>query len=97
MDIGRDPLTGKRRQKWTGGFATRQAAEQALATALADRANGIAEPSRLTLGAYVAQWLPGHTLTLKPTTAKSYRELLTWTPTSPPTFWSTSSGTTDRA
>ena len=31
VDVGRDPVSGRRRQKWKGGFATRHEAEQALA------------------------------------------------------------------
>ena len=30
LSLGRAPATGRQRQKWVGGFATRRAAEEAL-------------------------------------------------------------------
>jgi hypothetical protein len=34
LPLGRDPATGRQRQKWVGGFATKRAAEEALTAAL---------------------------------------------------------------
>jgi integrase len=31
VDVGRDPVTGRRRQRWRGGYATKSDAERALA------------------------------------------------------------------
>lgn len=31
LDVGRDPQTGKRRQKWHGGYRTKREADAALA------------------------------------------------------------------
>ena len=31
IDVGRDPETGRRRQRWVGGFKTRKEAQAALA------------------------------------------------------------------
>ena len=35
VDVGRDPVSGRRRQRWKGGFATKREAERALGRALA--------------------------------------------------------------
>jgi integrase len=60
LDIGRDPVTGKRKQKWVSGFATRKEAEKALRRALGRMdADKDPVPPKITLAAYVeTQWLP---------------------------------------
>ena len=75
VDVGRDAVTGRRRQQWKGGFGTRREAEQALARALT---SGVAEVGSLTVGEFFEQWFAGHAPTLKPSTAKSYGEVLRW-------------------
>ncbi len=77
VDIGRHPTTGSRRQRTKTGFATRRAAEEALARIVA----GIESPIALetmTLAEFCRQWLDGHCPTVKATTAKGYRERLEW-------------------
>lgn len=69
VDIGRDPTTGARRQRTKTGFATRRAAEEALARIVA----GIDSPVTLgamTLAECCRQWLDRHRPTVKATTAK---------------------------
>jgi integrase len=79
VDVGRDPATGRRRQRTKGGFATRREAEKALGRALAAIGAGeFAGAGGLTLGAYLERWLAGALPALKPSTAKSYRELVGW-------------------
>jgi hypothetical protein len=79
VDVGRDPATGRRRQRSKGGFATRREAEKALGRALvAIGAGELAGAGGLTLGAYLERWLAGVQPSLKPSTAKSYRELVEW-------------------
>jgi Arm DNA-binding domain/Phage integrase, N-terminal SAM-like domain len=74
--LGRDS-TGRKRQKWVGGFDTRRAAEDALVAALGKRRDGIAvDAGRMTVGQYLAEWLIGITPSLRPTTAQSYRNLM---------------------
>ena len=34
VDVGRDPATGRRRQRWKGGFASKRDAADALAVAI---------------------------------------------------------------
>ena len=77
VDIGRHPTTGARRQRTKTGFATRRAAEEALARIVA----GIDSPITLgtmTLAEFCRQWLDGHCPTVKATTAKGYVERLEW-------------------
>lgn len=58
IDIGRDPITNKRRQKWYSGFRTKKAAEAELAKLLHQMQTGAyVEPTKLTLGDYLRQWL----------------------------------------
>ena len=79
VDIGRDPESGRRRQQWKGGFATKREAELALRRALdAVDAGEVANAGALTVAAYLEQWLAGVQNTVKPTTAKSYAEVLRW-------------------
>ncbi len=54
-------------------------AEQALGRALAAVGAGeVADAGGLTVGAFFDQWLAGHVPSLKPSTAKSYREVVQW-------------------
>lgn len=59
LDIGRDPETGRRRQKWHKLAATgKRQAQQELSKLLADLAGGTyVEPGKLTLGEYLERWL----------------------------------------
>lgn len=72
LDIGRDPDTGKRRQKWTSGFTTKKAAEQALAEMLSKVHEGsYSEPTKLTVAEYLRKhWIPG--LEVRASTLDSY-------------------------
>ncbi|KAA0743335.1 hypothetical protein DN389_21395 [Bacillus sp. AY3-1] len=57
VDIGIDPLMGRRKQKKKRGFASKQEAENALTTLLAEVHTGIyVEPSKLTYGEYLESW-----------------------------------------
>jgi len=51
VDVGRDPATGRRRQRSKGGFVTRREAEKALGRALAAIGAGeLAGAGGLTVG-----------------------------------------------
>jgi hypothetical protein len=41
VDLDRDPVTGKRRQKWVGGFGSREEAERAFDAAVEANAGNI--------------------------------------------------------
>jgi integrase len=73
VDVGRDPATGKRRQKTKGGFPTRVAAERALRQVLGRVDTGSYVPeTTVTLGEYLEQWLVTVKPNLRPTTHGGY-------------------------
>src|SRR5947208_2483990 len=79
MDVGRDPVTGRRRQRWRGGFATKADAERSLAGQVSGTAGrNSVEDSALRVDAYLDQWFEGVRPTLRPSTAKSYGEIVRW-------------------
>jgi len=73
VDAGRD-RSGRRRQKWHGGFRTRRAAEAARAKIVNDITQGLyVPPTGLTLLAWIEdQWLPLMKTQVKPSTWDSY-------------------------
>jgi integrase len=77
VDIPRHP-DGRRRQRWHGGFRTRREAEVVRAkivNELHDRRYVI--PSRISLTEWIRDgWLPLIATQVKPTTARSYRQLM---------------------
>ena len=73
VDVGVDPVTGKRKQQTKGGFKTKRECQAALNDALAAlRAGTFVEPSKRTLESFlVGEWLPAlrH---LRPSTLSNY-------------------------
>lgn len=69
-----DPITGQRKQKWVGGFATEKEAKAALETAKAQLKLGTyREPKRQTVAEYLTEWFESvHRPMLKPSTARGY-------------------------
>ena len=77
-----DPTTGKSKQVWRGGFATKKAAEDELKEVVRSIDQGVyIAPTKQTFGEYLEDdWLPSlENLVaggkLKPTTATFYRNL----------------------
>jgi hypothetical protein len=69
VERDRDPITGKRRQKWHSGYRTKRAAERALTELMADVSRGTYVPkSRQTLREYVEEWLAAIAPTVRPAT-----------------------------
>ncbi len=70
-----DPATGKRLQKSKGGFETRKAAQQHLATVIVSVGEGTyVEPSKLLLGQFLRnEWLPAAKGTVRPLTYANYQ------------------------
>lgn len=59
VDIGLDPVTGKRKQKVKSGFNTKQAAEEAAATLIHELNQGTyLEETDKTFSAFAIEWLP---------------------------------------
>ena len=78
VDIGRDPLTGKRRQKMKGGFLRQKDAQAALRKFLVDIDElGYVEPSKEILSSYLENWFTSHyQKRIKDTTISSRRYLM---------------------
>ncbi len=73
-DEGRDPVTGKRRQRWKGGYQTRKDAEKALRVALGQLDQGTyVRPGKKTLREWFEDdWLPAVRRQRRATTAAMY-------------------------
>jgi integrase len=77
LELGRDE-SGRRRQKWHGGYRTRREAEAARAKLVNEVNTGIyAEPTKVTLDEWTrGSWLPTVKSQVKPTTWASYDRML---------------------
>ena len=72
-----DPITGKTKPAWFGGFDT--AINAKLARDKARVAVGqryYIAPTKLTVGEYLTAWIDAHARKIKPTTLNRYRELI---------------------
>ncbi|GAA5157165.1 tyrosine-type recombinase/integrase [Ornithinimicrobium tianjinense] len=70
----RDPQTGKTKPRWVGGFPTRTAAKKARDAARhAVNRGTYVPPAALTVGEWLDTWMEAHAVSLKPSTAASYR------------------------
>jgi integrase len=77
VDLGRDPVTGKRRQIRKRGFPRERDAERAMADALADMGRGAyLRPMKGTLAEYLTSWLDARSVDLRPTTLYGYRKVV---------------------
>jgi integrase len=74
VDVGVDPVTGKRKQQTKGGFKTKRECQAALNDALAAlRAGTLVKPSKRTLESFlVGEWFPA-LRNLRPSTLSNYR------------------------
>ena len=74
-DAGRDPATGRRRQRSKGGFRTRKAAEAAMREYLHARESGqLTEHTSATVGEYLEQWMANQEPTARKTTFRGYKQ-----------------------
>lgn len=71
----RDPETGTTKPRWVGGFPTEAVAKRERNKALVavDRGTYV-PPTDLTVGAWLDQWIKGHSVELKPTTIAAYKQ-----------------------
>src|SRR5687767_12007246 len=73
VELDRDPITGKRRQKWHSGYRTKREAERALSEIVASVHSGTyVEPTKQTLTDFVPDWLIAIKPTIRPSTHHSY-------------------------
>ena len=79
VELGRDPVTGKRRRRRVVVRGSRRDAQRVLTDAMATRDRGIdLNPSGVLLGDYFDRWLDEHArLRVKASTLKRYRQLAT--------------------
>jgi integrase len=77
IELDRDPITGKRRQKWHSGYRTKRDAERALTELLAAKDSGTyLEVTKQTFGGFIPEWLAAIKPTIRPSTHHSYRRNL---------------------
>lgn len=76
LDLPRDPVTGKRRQKRITA-KTKKEAERLLSQAMHElRTGSYIEPTTATVAAYLDRWLEAATPTVKPNTIDRYRRIV---------------------
>ena len=75
VELPRDPLTGKRRQKWITVRGSKRDAERVLARTINDveRNTFGTAPERYTLAEYLEDWLKAQESLVRPTTLEKYR------------------------
>ena len=78
ISLGRDPTTGKFKQKWLGGFATKREAEVRLTELLREMDTGaFVLPTKRTLGEFLESWLEEYARpNLAPTTVEGYEHIV---------------------
>jgi hypothetical protein len=73
VDLDRDPITRKRRQRWHSGYRTKREAERALSEIIASvHAGSYIEPTKQTLREFTSEWLAAIEPTIRPATHYSY-------------------------
>lgn len=76
LDVGRDPTTGKRKQKWFSGYPSKGAAEIALVDLLGKQNRGERiDPDLTPLAEYVTTWIDSRVGELAPLSVRQYRSV----------------------
>lgn len=79
VDLGRDPQTGKRQQKWFSGYKTKKAAEKDLPKILLKAQNGeLVKSNSINVTDFFTEWLDNHSKKndLSPTTINGYENII---------------------
>jgi len=77
VENGRDPETGRRRQKWFSGYRTEGEAEDALVDILGKAKLGInLDPDTTPVTEYLTIWLDGRASKLAPLSVTQYRSVI---------------------
>ena len=72
-----DPVTGKTKPQWVGGFDSANSAKLARDKARVSLGNrDYVPPTKLTVGEYLNTWINAHARKIKPTTLNRYKELI---------------------
>lgn len=72
-----DPATGQSKPKWVGGFDSEDEAKKERDEARVKARRGeYVDRNRITVAAYLEQWLDGHAVTIKPRTLAGYRDMI---------------------
>jgi integrase len=76
-DIGRDPITGRRRVRYRTVRGTKREAQRVLRDLLTAVDKGThVDPGKLTLGGWLRQWLEEAEHKVSPKTLERYREIV---------------------
>ncbi len=77
IDLDRDPVTNKRRQKWLSGYPTKKAAQAELNNILHElQQNTFVVPSTETLKEYLDYWIKQKKSGWSPTTLYGYKSII---------------------
>lgn len=76
MDVGKDPITGKRKQITRGGFKTKKIAQEEAAKITNDLANGDYESNDIRFSQLVEIWMEEKETTCRPSTLYQYKRIL---------------------
>lgn len=77
VDIGKDPKTGKRKQKWFSGYKTKKEAQADLARIINEiEQNTFIIPANTTLKDYLEYWIKQRKPNLSPTTIYGYKTII---------------------
>lgn len=76
VDLPRDPVTGKRRQKWQTAPTKREAERLLTKTLHQIEGGGFIEPSKTPLATYLEQWLEAIEPTIRPASHDRYTRIV---------------------
>ncbi len=78
IPLSKNPLSGRRRQKWVSGFRNKTAAERARVMLVASLLDGqYVDAPEATTGEYLYEWLRDYVdLNLRPKTQQEYRKII---------------------
>lgn len=77
VNLGKDPITGKRKTHSKGGFTKKKDCETALAKKISDIESGnYFEPQKISIVDFMKYWLESRSTKLSPSSIKRYSELI---------------------
>ncbi|HEV2109067.1 MAG TPA: tyrosine-type recombinase/integrase [Thermomicrobiales bacterium] len=76
VDLGPDPVTGKRRQKRVSAPTRKACEERVRETIRIAEQGGMADAGKMTVREYLDRWLPSIEPTLRPSTHRRYSDLM---------------------